>query len=556
MEEHRPSELVSHEQAIQLPSTDWRQVLAGDSQLELERLLAETLGSRRWFASKTRAIANANILDAFAIDGHARLLLVEVRFREGTPEIYLLCLAFATGQRAERLLREHPSAIWAHVEGIGAAETVLLYEPLVDESFSAALLRLVQDGRSIAGAHGELTGWRTDEFERACGDQRQPLAARVMRAEQSNTSVVYGDRLILKLFRRLETGLNPDLEISNHLSRAGFTHTPPVAGAIEYRRDASEQWALASLQRFVPNRGDAWQHTLAALAPVLEPAAVTRPLPADILQPMEASLVIAAGRAPPGDLADYLGTFIADAQRLGSRTGEMHLALAQAGGDEAFEPEPLIPHEQRDIAQRTRALVDETFDLLRRQAPLFAGETLALADKLLDCRPRALSEVAQFASQPIPLERIRCHGDYHLGQVLVTTEDDFAIIDFEGEPARPLDERRARQLALRDVAGMIRSFHYASCTAATQARQAVEAAIGKAIADKAAAWNFWTSVTFLRAYRATVRDASFVPRSDIEFERVLNLCLLEKAVYELRYELNNRPDWVYLPLVALVELLA
>ncbi len=550
MDERRQAELASHE-AIQLPSTDWRRVLAGDAQISLERLLAETLGSRRWFASKTQAIANTNILDAVAIDGDDRLLLVEVRYREGTTEIYLLSLAFATGQRAERLLHEHLSAVWARVKIRGANEAVVLYEPLVDASFCAALLRLVEDVRSLKGAHGEISGWRTDEFERAWGDRSQSPSARVMRAEQSNTSIVYGDRLILKLFRRLETGLNPDLEISAHLTRGGFPHTPPVAGAIEYRRGDAAPWALASLQRFVPNQGDAWQYTLAALEPVLTPAAVARPLPAEVLQPMQGSLVSAARQSPPSDLGGY----IADAERLGVRTGEMHLALAQDDGDDAFTPEPLTPREQQGIAQRTRALVDETFDLLRRQAPLLAGETLALADKLLDCRARALSEVAQFAGQPLQVERIRCHGDYHLGQVLVTKSGDFAIIDFEGEPARPLAERRKKQLALRDVAGMVRSFHYASCTAATQARRSADVSAAKAIADRAATWCFWTSATLLRAYRATVQDAPFVPQSDAEFERVLNVCLLEKAVYELRYELNNRPDWIYLPLVALVELL-
>jgi maltose alpha-D-glucosyltransferase/alpha-amylase len=313
---------------------------------------------------------------------------------------------------------------------------------------------------------------------------------------------------------------------------------------------------LASLQRFVPNQGDAWQYALGAIAPALAPAAVTRALPPEILLPMAGPLLAAAQQPLPADLADYLGTFIADAERLGARTGEMHLALAQDHGDMAFSPEPLTLAEQQAIAHNTRALVNETFDLLRRQAATFTGLTQTLADRLLDCRPRALSQVAELASQVVRVERIRCHGDYHLGQVLVTTAGDFAIIDFEGEPARPLAERRRKQLALRDVAGMIRSFHYASCTAATAARRNTDAAVAQAISDKAGAWFFWTSVTLLRAYRATVGPAAFVPRSDDEFERVLGACLLEKAVYELRYELNNRPDWVYLPLTALVELLA
>ncbi len=226
----------------------------------------------------------------------------------------------------------------------------------------------------------------------------------------------------------------------------------------------------------------------------------------------------------------------------------MHLALAEHGDEPEFMPKPLSLGVQQQFADRTRALVNETFDLLRRQVSTLAGETLRLADELLDRRPRALAEIKRFASQPIKVEQIRCHGDYHLGQVLVA-DGDFMIIDFEGEPARSLAERRKKQLAVRDVGGMVRSFHYASWR--RPRRPAIEA-IGRceAIATKAAAWYFWTSVTFLRAYREKVHGAPFVPKADEQFEQLLDACLLEKAVYELRYELNNRPDWVYLPLTA------
>ncbi len=552
MEEHRQSHGASQPPVLNLHTADWQ---GPDSLAELERLLAEQIASRRWFGSKARQVNSTCVLDSFAISGDDRLALVEVRFEEGPVEVYQLSLALATGARAEQLLAEHAASVWARIQLAHEPGAAVLYEPLVDESFCDELLRLIETQRPLAGQRGELASWQTAAFGPARGESNRKLTPRVSRAEQSNTSIVYGERLILKLFRRLEMGTNPDLELGAHLTRRGFRHAPPVAGAIEYRHGDDEPWALAALQQFVPNQGDAWEYTLRALAPELDAAAVAKPLDAQLTARGNLRMVAAANAPQPAGVEEVLGTYLADAERLGLRTAEMHLALAEHGDDPDFVPEPLSLGVQQQFADRTRALVNETFDLLRRQAATMSGETLRLADELVDRRPRALAEIKRFASGPIKVEQIRCHGDYHLGQVLVA-DGNFMIIDFEGEPARSLAERRQKQLALRDVGGMIRSFHYASCTAATQARRLQQPGDARAIATKAAAWYFWTSVTFLRAYRQAVQGAPFVPKADEQFEQLLDACLLEKAVYELRYELNNRPDWVYLPLTALGDLLA
>jgi maltose alpha-D-glucosyltransferase/alpha-amylase len=552
MEEHRQSSGAGQPPVLKLPTADW-QALA--SLAELERLLAEQIASRRWFGSKARQVKNTCVLDSFAIAGDDRLALVEVRFEEGPAEVYQFSLALAKGLRAEQLLAEQPAAVWARVELADEPTTAVLYEPLVDESFCGELLRLIEAKRPIAGERGELASWQTEAFGQARGESSVTLPPHVSRAEQSNTSIVYGDRLILKLFRRLEMGTNPDLELGVHLTRRGFRHTPPVAGGMEYRHGSDEPWALAALHQFVPNEGDAWEFTLRSLASELDVAPVAKPLDAQWTERGGLRMVGAANAPLPNGVEDALGSYLADAKRLGLRTAEMHLALAKCDDDPDFVPEPLSLGVQQQFADRTRSLVNDTFDLLRRQASTMSGETLRLADELMDRRPRALAEIKRFASQPINVEQIRCHGDYHLGQVLVA-DGDFMIIDFEGEPARSLAERRKKQLALRDVGGMIRSFHYASCAAATQAQQSQQPGGARAIATKAAAWYFWTSVAFLHAYRQAAQGAPFVPQSDDQFEQLLDACLLEKAVYELRYELNNRPDWVYLPLTALGELLA
>jgi trehalose synthase-fused probable maltokinase len=231
----------------------------------------------------------------------------------------------------------------------------------------------------------------------------------------------------------------------------------------------------------------------------------------------------------------------------------MHLALAADSVEAAFAPEPFAESDRRDYFRRCAEEAPPTFHLLAEHAPRLTGRTAELAGRVARLEPLALDRYAQLADKPIDVYTIRCHGDYHLGQVL-WTGGDFMIIDFEGEPVRSIDERRRKQLAMRDVAGMIRSLHYASCSAAAEAQTNPTRDQGR-IGDWTRDWYAWSSVAFLAAYRRTAANAVFMPTSIDEFERLLDGCLLEKALYELRYELNNRPDWVYLPLEALAGLL-
>jgi trehalose synthase-fused probable maltokinase len=302
----------------------------------------------------------------------------------------------------------------------------------------------------------------------------------------------------------------------------------------------------------VPNEGDAWQYLLKRLGEFVAHAPQGR-APGDTPRADGATLLAAGDRVGPPEVAATLAPYLSEAERLGTRTAEMHLALADAD-EPALAPEPLTRDAQRVISQRALAMASETFELLRRQRSTLTGDVGDSADRVLALEPQARARLAALADTPIAVERIRCHGDYHLGQVLAS-DGDFVIIDFEGEPARPLAERREKQLAMRDVAGMIRSFHYASRSAAARLPKTTDLA-GHAAADAwATGWYFWSSATFLAAYHRTAADASFLPAALDDFARLLDACLLEKAVYELKYELNNRPDWVFLPLAALADLL-
>jgi trehalose synthase-fused probable maltokinase len=519
---------------------DWQRALEGTTRPVLAAAIAQAIGARRWFGAKTRVIERLEIVDAVAISAAARILLVRCHFATGPAEVYHVPLGFAARERDTSLIR---------VQSRDGRPVGVLYDALADVEFCGELLELFESPRTLAGEAGEVVVRRTSRYDALRGAPRDSLAATPVRAEQSNSSVIYGQRLILKAFRRVETGLNPDFEISEFLSRQGFASTPPLAGWLEYQPAGEEPWALAMLQAFVANRGDAWSFTSAWLDDAVTRFAELPGAPGEVPPLPPDGLVRATEQPMPPAARAAFGNYLARAELLGKRTAQMHVALASDTSDPAFAPESFSEADRRAFVDRAREEARETFRLWDEQSPRLAGRTAIGTDLRREIEQAALARFARLADAPARVSKIRCHGDYHLGQVLVT-DGDFVIVDFEGEPARPLTERRKKQLALRDVAGMIRSLHYASCAAAT----------GSASADERAAWMrawyAWTSVAFLSSYRRAAADGVFLPASLDEFERLLDACLLEKALYELRYELNNRPDWVHLPLAALEDLLS
>jgi maltose alpha-D-glucosyltransferase/alpha-amylase len=370
--------------------------------------------------------------------------------------------------------------------------------------------------------------------------------------------VRFGDRLIMKLFRKSEAGLNPDLEIGSFLTdQAEFPHAPPVAGGLEYRpRSGGEPLTLAIVQGFVPNDGDAWRYTLDSVARFFE-RVLTRP-------PAQRSAPLSRGTTPfdlaDGELDGYVqelfDTYLESARLLGQRTAEMHLALTSNVDDEAFAPEPFTPFYQRGLYQSMRNLTEEAFDLLKRRHRQLPEDARALAERVAALKPDVLKRFRAILSRKIGVKRSRHHGDFHLGQVLWTGRD-FVIIDFEGEPARSLPARRLKRSALRDVAGMIRSFHYAAFQGLEkQASRGVVSAQDRAMLESwAEYWYAWASAAFLRSYLRTAEGGVFVPKGKQALRELLTVYLLEKAVYELGYELNHRPDWVKLPLAGILNLM-
>jgi maltose alpha-D-glucosyltransferase/alpha-amylase len=366
-------------------------------------------------------------------------------------------------------------------------------------------------------------------------------------AEQSNNSVVFGERLILKVFRRLEEGVNPELEVGRFLTeKTNFAQIAPLAGSLEYRRDSGEPVSLAVLQGYVPNQGDAWQYTTNTLSHFFQgPELLTSEPPA-----VARSLVQAAAGELPETAAKTIGAYLESARLLGRRTAELHTALASDPSDPAFAPERITPQDQRSIYQSLSGLSMRSTELLRSQLNKLPQDARDQAKQVLELEPRIASILKAFLSRRLTSTRIRVHGDYHLGQVLYTGHD-FVIIDFEGEPTRTLYERRLKRLALRDVAGMLRSFDYAS-QAALRSDQIAPAAL-PALRNWGRFWVQCVSAAFLKSYLTTAGSASFVPHAADDLDLQLNTMLLEKALYELRYELNMRPEWVLIPLRGILE---
>ncbi len=433
-----------------------------------------------------------------------------------------------------------------------------MFDATIDTSFACALFESIARRRRTKVNEGELAATPTPKL-RDVVQHGVTLQPSPVRGDQSNTSIIYGDRAILKLFRRVEQGISPELEIGRFLTEEKhFPNVPSVLGSIEYRRNGSEPWTLGVMHQLMPQSEAAWQTTLDHLSRYFEKVLAR---PAD-QWPTSAGLndrpLWDLAEQPMNPIAEELaGGFLQMAELLGQRTAELHLALGSGEDDPAFKPEPFSQLYQRSLYQSARKLAVQKLQLLRKRINHLLPSAQPLARTVLDHEQQIFERFHRIIGKKVTAERIRCHGDYHLGQVLYTGKD-FVIIDFEGEPARSLSERRMKRSPLQDVAGMLRSIHYAASQGYFKL-----VATGFGTADKtdqlkqvAAFWYFSVASSFLRAYAAAAGKASFFPQTRPEQNLLLNFFLLEKAVYELGYELNSRPDWVETPLTGILDLLA
>jgi maltose alpha-D-glucosyltransferase/alpha-amylase len=526
----------------------WHQVLQGKAGERLfDTVLPGYLPLCRWFRGKGRIISQVKLLDSLPFqksDGSPRLVLFQVLYTEGAPEIYSLPLAYLSKEQARSAVEEHPRGQIASLH-LGKEEGVL-FDAVYEKGFRDRLLELIAKRKKIKGELGELAAFPRSRFKGFMAPGKEETASQVLKAEQTNISILYGDRFFLKLYRKLEEGINPDPEITRFLTeKARFPHVPPFAGAIEYRQPGEEAMAVGLLQGFVPNQRDAWTFTLDVLSRFLERVLAHRGELPEVPGPCP-SFVGCDSENLPQEVAELLsGFYLEMASVLGQRTAEMHMALASNTQDSAWRPEEFSLLYQRSVYQSMRSLVRRTFLLLTQNKDRLSSGDQEKAGRILAVEKEILGNLGRIKERKISAMKIRIHGDFHLGQVLFTGKD-FVIIDFEGEPARALSERRLKRSPLRDVAGMIRSFHYAAFTALLHHARNHPGDI-QVLEPWVETWYTYISGTFLRSYKERLGEVTLIPKDPGELEILLRAFLLEKAAYELGYELNNRPDWVTIP---------
>jgi maltose alpha-D-glucosyltransferase/alpha-amylase len=537
-------------------SGSWAEVFESGAKAALERSLPAYLKACRWFGGKARRMRSATILDAvpFKFDAAAvYLATIAVLYQEGNPETYLLPLGYAEPERMQELRRAQPDAMVANllVASDGQQQEGGLYDASSDEAFARGLLEAIARRRTFRGESAEIAALPSRAFRKIAGSLDLPLQPAALKRDHSNTSIRYGDRLVLKLFRRLEEGINPDLEIGRFLTeRTSFRHVPQLAGHMELRRDKRPPVTLGILQGWVANEGDAWSYTLDQLKRYFENAQARKNEQVELPTRDKHILDLVDQDIPP--LAqEIIGPYLPSAILLGQRTAELHLALGSDSNDPDFAPESFTVQYRQSLYQSMRTLASKALVLLRDRVNELPENTRRDAAELLAMEHRILGRFRAILDRKITAMRLRVHGDYHLGQVLYTGKD-FVILDFEGEPARPISERRLKRSPLKDVAGMLRSFSYAASFAVRS--DSFRPEDRPELEKWGRYWQIWVSVAFVKSYLAHAAHGGFLPKSRDEMKVLLDLFVLEKAIYELAYELNNRPDWVHVPLQAIGEI--
>ena len=509
----------------------WRVALAESTRTQLEaEVLPGFLNTQRWYAAKGEALMRARLIDhlEWENDGKRWLLgLVQTESRDETKSTYFLPLGLKWEDE-----REEPSRVYAIARVRQQAKVGVITDAFADEAFSRALVRALGAGGELRCAHGVIRFAPTSVFAELVDEGLSDLAVSVS-TSSSNTTVTVGGNLFLKGYRRLQAGINPEVEMGRFLTEvAHFPNSVPVAGSMEYQGESDlVPVTLVLLQGYVENQGDGQRYTVDYLARFLEECRVTPDLP----------------RSPDEAHAAYLSLM----RTLGQRTAELHQALGRPSGDPAFDPEPVSQQELAHWAETAGEEAESTLALIQKQRSTLDAEIQRDVDVLLERRSEIMRRIEDAVPMLLPMMKTRYHGDYHLGQVLLR-QNDFVLIDFEGEPARAIAERRQKHSALRDVAGMLRSFNYAAYAALAQVSSGRPG--DEALEVFAQQWETETRATFLDTYFEIMGDTDLYP--DRKSARLLiDLFLFEKAFYELRYELGHRPDWVRIPLLGILELL-
>ena len=494
----------------------WQNAFTGINKRKLEReVLPKFFKKARWFLNKSLSIQHTKIRSMKSLSSSI-LCIIEVFYLEKREtELYFVPISYMTKGETEA---EDVIAIIKH----GSKEGYL-YDSIHDETFRLALYSLLRNQRKISSNGNTLVPYIRKKIEKDKGQNSKTL-----HEDQSNSSIVYGQDYFLKLYRHIEDGSLPDIEIERFLTeKAKYASIPTYLGHIDWKFEQKATSTIALFQTFIPNEGSLWNYTCDV-----------------ITQFYEKSFTV-------NDIEDEVGGISIElAELVGKRTAEMHLALASSKSDPDFKPEPFTYLYQRSLYQGMRGSMRLAFNALKNRQNKIPEQLRELAKEVLKVEPIIIKYLEQLVQKPYSLLKIRVHGDYHLGQLLYTGKD-CVIIDFEGEPLQSFSYRRQKNTVLRDVAGMLRSFHYAAYKSLLFSPSIPLENIEK-LEKWAKLWYDNVSKAFLKTYFETV-GPNLIPEDEKDRNYLLNVFILSKALYELTYELNTRPDMLIIPLKGILH---
>ncbi|MDD2272562.1 MAG: maltose alpha-D-glucosyltransferase [Desulfuromonadaceae bacterium] len=502
-----------------------------------------------WFCGKGRTIRQISVIDSCQLKQDDQLFLltfIKVTYTESDPEIYLLPMTWLSNEQVQIMSERHPLATITAL-ALGEVEGVLC-DAVYFEEFRTLLFELMSGRAKVNGtSSSQLVGLRGSGITKSSPPRADLFPSRVATVEQNNTSILYGDRLLFKVYRKLEEGTNPEPEILRYLAgKKRFRNVPAYAGGIEYRLDNGKVYDIGVLQTYVSCHGDAWRNTLTSLAQFTEHLLSHK----DDLPKLPSclpSLLAVVDSGIPDEFRDLVrGLHLEMALLLGKRTAEMHMALASSSAESPWCMEEFSTLYQRSIFQSMRGLVMKNFQALAASLHRLPDDVQRRATQVLSAEKDVIACLHKITGKRLSAMKCRIHGDFHLGQALFTGKD-FVFIDFEGEPVHTLSERRLKRSPLRDVAGILHSFHYAAMT--TLVHHGINHPDDIPLLEPwLEAWYVYVSGSYLKAYLHAMKGSPLIPEDRQELTIMLRCFLIQKMVHELGTELNSRPDSVDLTL--------
>ena len=541
----------------------WKNIFSQpESKKKLESILPNYLSGYPWFGGKDKVIQSTEIIEVISIDYEQKetaLVFMEFHYTEGPTETYLIPLSYL--EQSEISSQIPPEKIIAELQIQQQDKSGILFDVLSDKNFLNMPLKAIHKNQKYEGNSGVIQGNATHVLAEIMQATTEDIQPHILSERHDKTLINFGTKLILKLFRKLEPGINPELENSNFLTQRARSENSVIAGNIsqttgylEYQRQGGNLITIGILEEFIPEARDGWSYTSDALRDYFDRIMVEQASVNDLEIP-EITVNNSLNTEITESVYDLIGSYINLAENLGKVTADIHHTLASDPENPNFSPEQFTPFYQRSVYQYTRNQTGKILLKLKKHLPGFSQDTQQLAKSVINRQDRIMEHLSSVVERKITAMRTRCHGDYHLENVLFTGKD-FVIINFEGEATRPLNERRMKRSLLRDIAVMLESFYYVANVAL---REEIKNGMIRpenilAMEQWSTFWYTWVSISFLKAYLQNTKSSSFLPQSEQEMQILLDVYLLEKVIYELDHELTSRPEWVEIPLTRIQQL--